>query len=91
MQHFAKNLKGDIKNPSYKKQYEEQLERLRLGIKIAKLRQNLGITQSQLAQRAHTSQQAISHIEAATYSRISLLTLQKLASTMGKSLVIDFR
>ena len=91
MQYFAKDLKRDLKDPKYRKQYEEQLKRLRLGIKIAKLRQRLGVTQAQLARRAHTSQQAISRLEAATYARYSLLTLQKLASAMGKNLVIDFK
>ncbi len=91
MQYFAKDLKKDLKDPQYRTQYEEQLKRLRLGIKIAKLRQRLGVTQAQLARRAHTSQQAISRIEAATYYHYSLLTLQKLASAMGKNLVIDFK
>ncbi len=91
MQYFSKDLKRDLKNPKYRKQYEDQLKRLRLGIKIAKLRQKLGVTQSQLARKAHTSQQAISRIEAATYSHYSLFTLQKLASAMGKDLIIDFK
>jgi DNA-binding XRE family transcriptional regulator len=91
MQYFTKDLNRDLKDPKYRKQYEEQLKRLRLGLKIARLRQELGVTQAQLAHRAHTSQQAISRIEAATYSHYSVLTLQKLASAMGKNLVIDFK
>ena len=90
-QYHSADLKKDLANPRFKKLYDDQLRKLRLGVKIAKLRQKLGWSQADLAHRARTSQQAISRIEEADYTRYSLTLLQKLASTMGKQLTIDLR
>ena len=90
-QYHTEDLKKDLANPRFKKLYDDQLRNLRLGVKIAKLRQKLGWSQADLAHRARTSQQAISRIEDANYTRYSLPLLQKLASTMGRHLIIDLR
>ena len=90
-QYHSADLKKDLANPRFKKLYDDQLKKLRLGVKIAKLRQKLGWSQADLANRAHTSQQAISRVEDPDYTRYSLSLLQKLATTMGRHLTIDLR
>ena len=91
LHYFDDDLKKRLENPTYKKLFEEQLRKLRIGVKIAKIRQKWGWSQAQLARRAHTSQQAISRIEDANYTKFALSTLQKIADALGKHLVIDFK
>lgn len=60
------------------------------GAWIEQLRARHGLTQSQLAYRAGTSQQAISRIERGVVSP-SIAFLERLAATCGEELVLDAR
>jgi transcriptional regulator with XRE-family HTH domain len=57
---------------------------------VRALRERHGLTQSQLAYRAGTSQQAISRIEAGHVSP-SVDLIDRLAATCGEELVLDSR
>lgn len=62
-------------------------ERLRIGQRIAELRKERGLTQTQLAERCGLQQAHIARIEAGRYS-VGLDTLAQIADAMG--MVIDF-
>ena len=62
-------------------------ERLRIGQRIAELRKERGLTQTQLAERCGLQQAHIARIEAGRYS-VGLDTLAQIADVMGMK--IDF-
>ena len=62
-------------------------ERLRIGQRIAELRKERGLTQTQLAERCGLQQAHIARIEAGRYS-VGLDTLAQIADALG--MVIDF-
>ena len=62
-------------------------ERLRIGQRIAELRKEQGMTQTQLAERCGLQQAHIARIETGRYS-VGLDTLTQIATALG--MVIDF-
>ena len=83
-------LREDLKNPKFRQQFEAEQRALALALKIAKLREKKGLTQTQLARLMGTSQQAISRIESGDYEGFTLRTLEKIAEATGTRLKIDF-
>ena len=57
---------------------------------IMKMRKEKKLTQTQLAQKAGTTQQVIARLESLTYRSYSLKTLEKLAKALGKKPQISF-
>ena len=89
--YFKDRLKEDLKDPEFKKLFEEEYCRLQIGVKIAELREKIGLTQKQLAKKAHTSQQAISRLESGSYTGYTNGVLEKIALAMGWTLDIHFK
>ena len=87
---FQSRLREDIKDPEFKKHYEEEKQALTLAMKITELRENKGLSQQQLAQLMGTSQQAISRIESGKYEGFTLKTLEKIAEATGMRVKIEF-
>lgn len=61
-----------------------------LGMKIRRLREDLGWTQRELAKRIGTQPSAISRIEDADYDGHSVALLAKVAEALDMMLIIDF-
>lgn len=87
---FRERLKEDLKDAEFRKSYDEERRALALAMEIARLREKKGLTQSQLAKRMKTSQQAVSRIESGEYEGFTLRTLEKLAKATGTRLKIEF-
>jgi DNA-binding XRE family transcriptional regulator len=77
---FAKAAKSEV----FKKEYSEELTRLRLASDIRKFRTAKNLTQEIVAQRANMPQSVIARIESGKYS-ISLATLNRVAQVLGKN------
>lgn len=75
----------------FKKVYAEEDLPARLAIQIAKLREEKGLTQRDLAKKLHISQQALSQLEDPSSARYTLRTLQKLAAALNRHLVVELR
>ncbi len=88
---FRERLNEDLKDPEFKKAFDEEDLPARLAIQIAKLREKQGLTQRELAKRLHVSQQALSQLEDPTSARYTLRTLQRLASALHRRLVVELR
>ena len=59
---------------------------------IIEMRQGQGLTQTELAEKAHTSQPVIARLERGSDSRIpSLELLGRVAHALGKEIIIDFQ
>ncbi len=84
-------LSEKLKDKDFKKYYEEESKRLRLGLKIARLRQKCGLTQKQLAKKIRTSLAAISRIEQGDYFGYSLRTLSRIALATDSKLEINLK
>ena len=76
-----------LKDLDVAKSFHEGLEELRLSAKIAKLREERGLTQTQLAARMKTSTPVISRLENDGKSTVG--TLRKVAEALNAELVID--
>lgn len=87
---FRDRLKEELKDPEFKKAFDEEDVYARLAIQIAKLREEQGLSQTDLAKRLHTSQQLVSRIEDTDNRSLSLGTLVKLAEAFHKRLNIKF-
>jgi len=87
---FRSRLREDIKDPEFKKHYQEERQALQLAMKIAELRNQKGLSQQELAKLMGTSQQAISRIESGEYEGFTLKTLEKIAEATGMRVKIEF-
>ena len=84
-------LKEQLRNPKLKRAYEEEDVRARLVLRIAEVRRQKKISQSQLAKKLHTTQQVISDIETFKHPNMTLLRLQRIAEALNSRLVVDLR
>lgn len=63
MKTLRKQLNKELKNKKFKKLYDEERELLELSIRILEARNNLGLSQKELAKKAHITQQQLSKVE----------------------------
>ena len=85
---FRDRLKEDLKDPEFRKAFDEEEIYASLAIQIAKIRQKEGLTQKELAKRLHTTQQTVSRLEDIHNESYSLQTLIKLAHALDKRLEV---
>ena len=78
-----------IKSPEFRKAYEEEVARLQIGYKIARLRQMRHLSQAELARKVRTTQQSISRLEDLSNAGINIKTLARLAAALKARLSID--
>jgi ribosome-binding protein aMBF1 (putative translation factor) len=83
LEHRAKLMK----KREFRKAFEEGLDDLRLAVKIAQLRQEQGLSQTELAAKIKTSASIISRIE--NGQNMELKTLKKIADALNTKLAID--
>ena len=86
MMTFKNHLKEELKNPEFKKLYEEEKRLLDLGLAIAEAREQQGISQKELAQKSQITQQQLSKIENGI--NCNMLTFIKVSSALGLDLTV---
>jgi len=84
---FRDHLDEKMKSKRFKKAYEEEKHLLELGLIIAQAREQQGITQSELAQKCHVTQQQLSKIENGV--NCNLLTFIKVSSALGLDFTVS--
>ena len=89
MDDFDKYLKEQMKNPTFKKEWDKSEMEYQLMMMVLKARNEQKLTQSELAQRPGTRQSNISRIEKGQ-AMPSIATLCKIAHGLGKKLEIKF-
>lgn len=80
---FNDILKEELKNPKVKEAYDAEEFFSRVALEIMRLREKHNMSQKDLAEIMHTTQQTISRIEKAN-ENITLKTLYKLAKVLHK-------
>lgn len=80
-------MEEQLKDPDVAASFNEGLEELRLAVQLAELREQRGLTQTQLAAKLHTSPAVISRVE--NGGNVELKTLQKIARALRARLKIE--
>lgn len=86
---FEQHLKESLKNPKFKKEWEDSEIEYQLSRRLIEVRLKRNISQRTLAQKAHTTQAVISRIEGMNCNP-SIGLLKKLAEALGTKLKIGF-
>ncbi|MEJ5260179.1 MAG: helix-turn-helix transcriptional regulator [Anaerohalosphaeraceae bacterium] len=82
-----KFIKGDKRRLA---ELEAEREKIKIAEQVYALRQQMGLTQKQLADLIGTTQSVISRLESADYENERLKTLQKLAAALQCKLEVRF-
>jgi len=84
---FERFKKEALKDPEIKASYEEGLDNLRLGVKLAQLRERAGLSQTKLAALIDSSQAVISRVESG--GNAQLHTILKILHVLGAELNVE--
>jgi len=85
---FQKYLAQQLKNPQFKKHYDEYGKQLEIAYQILQLRKQKKMSQLQLAKKLKTKQSNIARIEAGKQN-LSIQTLNNIARALNSDLIIN--
>jgi len=83
---FREHLNEEMKNAQFKKAFDEEKHLLELGLVITEAREQRGLSQRELAQKSHVTQQQLSKIENGI--NCNMLTFIKVSSALGLDLAV---
>ena len=86
---FQEYLSKQLKNPKFKKYYDEYSKQLEIAYQILKLRKQKKMSQTELAKKIGTKQTNVARMERGQQN-FTTDTLQKIANAFGRELKIDF-
>jgi len=86
---FQEYLAEQLKNPKFKKHYDEYGRQLEIAYQILQLRKKSKMTQAELAKKIGTKQSNVARMEAGNQN-FSIEILQRVASVLGKNLKVEF-
>ena len=84
-------FRKQLSDPETRELIEAEIESLRVGIQIAKVRQKKRLSQAQLAARVGMSAPNISRIENSPAQNMTLETLVKIARALGHGVDVTLR
>ena len=84
---LKKYLAGEMKDPEFRRLYEDAGIELKVAFEIAKAREAAKVTQGELARRINSKQQVVSRIEAGAQN-LTLVTLDRIARALKGSLQV---
>jgi transcriptional regulator with XRE-family HTH domain len=87
---FDKYLEEQFQDPEFAARFERAGEAWDVGLQIAALRQQAGLSQRDLAKLLKTSQQQISRLESASYEGHSLSMLRRVAEALHARVRVVF-
>lgn len=73
MKTFRKHLNEKLEDKQFKQFYDEEREMLEFSLQVLNTRKNLGLSQDELARKAHITQQQLSRIESGMNYTLSTL------------------
>ena len=83
--------KAQMADPITKGLVEEELKALRVGVQIARRRQERGLTQTQLAAKVGMSAPNVSRLESNPAQNVTLQTLLKICRALDQEVVISLK
>jgi transcriptional regulator with XRE-family HTH domain len=87
---FDKFLQEQLEDRGFAERFERAGEAWEIAIPLARLREQAGLSQKELADRLRTSQQQISRLESPSYEGHSLRMLRRVAKALNASMRICF-
>jgi len=82
-------LRGEMKDPEFRRLYEEADIELRVALEITKAREARKMSQRELAEALKTKQQTVSRIERGAQN-VTIQTLDRIARVLGRGLQVRF-
>jgi transcriptional regulator with XRE-family HTH domain len=79
---FDHYLEENLKDSEFAARYAEAGEAWDIALQLSALREQAGLSQKELAEKLHTSQQNISRLESSSYQGHSLRQLRKVADAL---------
>ncbi|MGD0016445.1 MAG: helix-turn-helix transcriptional regulator [Verrucomicrobiia bacterium] len=76
-------LEEQLKDKDFADRFRQAGEAWEVALQIAKLREDAGLSQKDLARKLHTSQQQISRLESPSYEGHSLSMLRRVAEALN--------
>ena len=76
-----------MKNPEFKRAFEEEKRLLELSYAIVEAREKIGLTQRELAQKSQITQQQLSKIENGV--NCNMITFIKVSSALGLGITVS--
>ncbi len=80
-----------MENKEFREAFDEYEKEFQIAQKIIQLRKKSGMTQSELAKKANTSQSAIARLESGEHHNITLAFLHKVCNAMNVIPEIRFK
>lgn len=77
------------KSAIYRKTYERTLHQIDLALLVREMREDAGLTQTELAKKVGTTQSVIARLEDAEYAGHSLMMLERIATACGVALKLQ--
>lgn len=84
----ARIAKRRQQSPRYAAPYDEARQEHVIGLELARLRKLTGLRQEDVADRMHTSAQAVGRLEKANYKGHSLSSLSRYAAAIGGTFAV---
>jgi len=88
---FDKYLDRQLKDKEFAARFKKAGAAWDIAIKLAALREESGLSQKELAQRAGTTQQQISRLESPSYEGHSLSMLRRVAGVLGTTVEVELK
>jgi len=85
---FDRYLEEQLKDPDFAERFRKAGEAWDVALQIAALREDSGLSQTELAKRVGTFQQQISRLESPGYEGHSLRMLRRVAEVLGASVKV---
>jgi len=86
---FQEYLNEQLRDPEFKRYYDEYGKQLEIAYQILQLRKQKGISQAELARKVGTRQSNIARMESGQQN-FSIETLNKIATVFKRELKIEF-
>ena len=85
---FKDYLNDQLKNPEFKKEFNNETAKLESALAVSKIRKDAGLSQRELAAVSKVPQSTIARIE--NGANTSVDTLTKIGNALGKKLTVIF-
>jgi HTH-type transcriptional regulator/antitoxin HipB len=87
MKTLKSHLKESLKDRNFRQYFDEEKELIQVSLQLHKARENAGLSQKQIAEAAHITQQQVSKVENGT--NCNILTYLKVSHAIGMKLGIS--
>lgn len=86
MKTLKSHLKESLRDPNFREYFEEEKKLVQVSLQLQKAREKAGLSQKEIAEAAHVTQQQVSKVENGT--NCNILTYLKISRAMGLELGI---